>query len=166
MSRLEQGAASAGTPVSWCHLSEGSPWMKYSNDVQLHQRSSLLILPPAWGCSCLLFNWGKLVLPRCWLCWRVCVCICRQTGWHVWWDPFYLYTANVIKSWALMPRQLSVFKSTINLFLSELSVIENYLELVAKLVRYKTIINVSETPGKVYYWQGENESPDTNIPLR
>lgn len=65
-----------------------------------------------------------------------------------------------------MPRQLSVFKSAINLFLSELSVIENYLELVAKLLRYKTIINVSETPGKVYYWQSENESPDTNIPLR
>lgn len=65
-----------------------------------------------------------------------------------------------------MPRQLSVFKSAINLFLSELGVIENYLELVAKLAHYKTVINVSETPGKVYYWQGENESPDTNIPLR
>jgi len=65
-----------------------------------------------------------------------------------------------------MPRQLSVFKSVINLFLSELGVIENYLELLAKLACYKTIINVSETPGKDYYWQGENESPDTNIPLR
>lgn len=65
-----------------------------------------------------------------------------------------------------MPRQLSVLKPAINLFLSELSVTENYLELVAKLALYKTIINVSETPGKVYYWQGENESPDTNITLR
>ena len=65
-----------------------------------------------------------------------------------------------------MPRQPSVFKSANNLFLSELCVIENYLELVAKLARYKTVINVSETPGNVYYWQGENESPDTNIPLR
>lgn len=65
-----------------------------------------------------------------------------------------------------MPRQLSFFKSAINLFLSERGVIENYLELVAKLVCYKIVINVSETPGKVYYWQGENESPDTNISLR
>lgn len=65
-----------------------------------------------------------------------------------------------------MPRQLSVLQLAINLFLSELSVTENYLELVAKLALYKTIINVSETPGKVYYWQGENESPDTNITLR
>lgn len=65
-----------------------------------------------------------------------------------------------------MPRQLSFFKSVINLFLSECGVIENYLELVAKLACYKIVINVSETPGKVYYWQGENESPDTNISLR
>lgn len=65
-----------------------------------------------------------------------------------------------------MPRQLPAFKSVINLFLSELGVTENYRELVAKLECYKTIINVSETPGKVYYWQSENESPDTNIPLR
>lgn len=60
-----------------------------------------------------------------------------------------------------MPRQLSVLKSAINLFLSELGVTENYLELVAKLARYKTVIIVSETLGKVYYWQDENESPDT-----
>lgn len=65
-----------------------------------------------------------------------------------------------------MPRQLSVLKSAINLFLSELGVTENYLELVAKLARYKTAIIVSETLGKVYYWQDENESPDTNILLR
>lgn len=65
-----------------------------------------------------------------------------------------------------MPRQLPVFKSAINSFLSELGVVENYPELVAKPGRSKTIINVSETPGKVYYWQGENESPDANIPLR
>jgi len=65
-----------------------------------------------------------------------------------------------------MPRQLSVLKSAINLFLSELGVTENYLELVAKLARYKTVIIVSETLGKVYYWQDENESPDTNILLR
>lgn len=65
-----------------------------------------------------------------------------------------------------MPRQLSVLKSAINLFLSELGVTENYLELVAKLACYKTVINASETPGKVYYWQDENESPDTNILLR
>lgn len=66
----------------------------------------------------------------------------------------------------LKPRQLSVLKSAINLFLSELGVTENYLELVAKLARYKTVIIVSETLGKVYYWQDENESPDTNILLR
>lgn len=65
-----------------------------------------------------------------------------------------------------MPRQLSVLKSAINLFLSKLGATENYLELVAKLACYKTVINVSETPGKVYYWQDENESPDTNILLR
>lgn len=65
-----------------------------------------------------------------------------------------------------MPRQLSALQPAINLFLSELSVTENYLELVAKLALYKTIINVSETLGKVYCWQGENESPDTNITLR
>lgn len=46
-----------------------------------------------------------------------------------------------------MPRQLSVLKSAINLFLSELGVTENYLELVAKLARYKTVIIVSETLG-------------------
>lgn len=114
----------------------------------------------------LAFVWGRWALPRCKLCQRVCVCVCRQAGWQAWWDPFYLFITNIAKSWALMPRQLSFFKSAINLFLSESGVIENYLELVAKLVCYKIVINVSETPGKVYYWQGENESPDTNISLR
>lgn len=65
-----------------------------------------------------------------------------------------------------MSKQLSVFTSAIHLFLPEVCVVGNYLEPVAKLARYKTIINVSETPGKICYWQGEYKSPDTNIPLR
>lgn len=65
-----------------------------------------------------------------------------------------------------MSKQLSVFTSAIRLFLPEVCVAVNYLELVAKPAYYKTIINVSETPGKICYWQGECESPDTNIPLR
>lgn len=65
-----------------------------------------------------------------------------------------------------MSKQLSVPTSVINLFLPEVHVAVNYLELIAKLAYYKTIINVSETPGKICYWQGEYKSPDTNIPLR
>lgn len=65
-----------------------------------------------------------------------------------------------------MSKQLSVFTSAIHLFLPEVYVAVNYLEVVAKLACYKTIINVSETPGKICCWQGEYESPDTNIPLR
>lgn len=65
-----------------------------------------------------------------------------------------------------MSKQLSVFTSVIHLFLPEVYVVANYLGLVAKLVCYKTIINVSETSWKICYWQGEYESPDTNIPLR
>lgn len=65
-----------------------------------------------------------------------------------------------------MSKQLSVFTSDIHLFLPDVCVVVNYLELVAKLACYKTVINVSETRGKICCWQGEYESPDTNIPPR